>query len=515
MAETDYVLELKNIRKTFGTLVANDNINLRVRRGSVHAVIGENGAGKSTLMNIITDLYEPDGGEILLNGKRIRFKDPMDATRHGIGMVYQEFMVFGDLPVLDNIMMGFEEKKWGIFLNRAKARMRIEEICRDYHFNLPLDARADTLPVAVLQQVEIVKVLYRGADILILDEPTSVLTPQGIQGLFEAIRFLKAIGKTILMITHKLREVFEVADEITVLKNGKVTGNVLPDEVTEEQLANLMVGREVILQAHKLNSRIKSPVLQLQNLSVKENGVQRLKNLNLEVRSGEIVGIAGIAGSGQQQLAGAVVGLTRVEKESRITIAGIEAQEKSVRERKKMGVGYIPQDRMKEGVNKAGSVWESAVMGYQTVRGFPRKYLLDRKLAEDFTNQIIREYSVKTKGIHEKVINLSGGNIQKLVVGREITLCDKLLVIEDPTRGIDVGAIEFIWEKILRIVAAGAGILLISHELNEVMQLSDRIFVLYNGTLEYGGVHGELKEEEIGLLMTRGGDADEKEMENQ
>lgn len=505
MNETEYILELRDIKKTFGSLVANDNINLKVRKGTIHAIVGENGAGKSTLMSIVTNIHKPDSGEILLNGKKVIFKDPMDARAHGIGMVYQEFMLFQDLTVIDNIIMGFEEKKFGVFIDPKKSRKKIKDICDKYKFNIPIDSKVNNLPVALLQQIEIVKILYRGADILILDEPTSVLTPQGIEGLFNALKFLKQIGKTIIFITHKLKEVFAISDYITVLKDGKVTGNVLPSEIDEARLANLMVGREVILQTNKLESNFGKVVLDVKNLTVTDNeGVIRVKGLNFKVRSGEIVGIAGVAGSGQQQLIESIIGLRTPDKGSEILIFGQDSIHKSIRERRCMGMGYIPQDRMVEGVNAIASVWENAIMGYHIVHGFKSKLILDRKEIFSFTNEIVDNYSVKVQNINDKVKSLSGGNIQKLIVGREFSQDYKLLIIEDPTRGIDVGAIEFVWKKIIEIAASGVAVLLISHELNEVMQLSDRIMVMFDGTLSDGGLYKQLTENEIGLLMTSG-----------
>ncbi len=506
MDVNEYVLELHHITKSFGALTANNDITVRIKKGNVHAIIGENGAGKSTLMNIITDIYKPDKGEIYLNGKRVVFKNPMDATRHGIGMVYQEFMLFDELTVLENIIMGYEEKKFQLFLDMKSSRQKVKDICEKYNFNIPLNARVSGLPVAVLQQVEIVKVLYRGADILILDEPTSVLTPIGIQGLFEAIRNLKAIGKTIIIITHKLKEVFAIADHITVLKNGKVSGDVLPDEVDEHKLASLMVGREVILQGQKVESKIGDPVLEIRNLTVNDQkGITRVKNISLEVRAGEIVGIAGVAGSGQQQLIEAAIGLATPEPGGDVLINGMSVLGHTIGQRRALGIGYVPQNRMVEGVNPKGSIWENAIMGYHITHGFSSKVFLKRPEIRDFTQRIIKDYAVKTQGIDERITSLSGGNIQKLVVGREFIQNNKILIIEDPTRGIDVGAIEFVWKKIIDIAASGVAVLMISHELNEVMQLSDRILVMYEGSLFNAGVYNELDENAIGLLMTGGG----------
>lgn len=501
----DFVLELKGITKRFGSLVANDRINLSVRKGTVHAVIGENGAGKSTLMNVISGLYRPDEGELSVHGKKVDFRNPNDASRAGIGMVHQEFMLFPELSVLDNIMMGYEKRKWGIFLNRETARRHVEDICREYRFNIPLDELVQDLSVSMLQQVEIVKILYRGVDIIIFDEPTSVLTPQGIQGLFDAIRFLVRNGKTVLFITHKLKEVMEISDSITVLKNGRYVDTVKPEDTDEHGLATMMVGREVILTAQKEEKRQGDTLLQVKHLSVPDyEGREKLKDVSFEIRRGEILGIAGVAGSGQQELVEGLFGL-RDSSQGEILFDGKDITRLNCREHRLCHIGYVPQDRISEGINREGTLWENAIMGYHIVTGFGSRYLLKRRQAISFTERIIHDYNVKASSPNLKIQTLSGGNIQKLIVGREFLQDNSLLIIEDPTRGIDIGAIEFIWKKIESLAAAGAAILLVSHELNEVMEVSDRILVMYDGQLYDGGAHGEKTETEIGLLMTGGG----------
>lgn len=500
----EYILELNEICKSFGPVVANDKVSIKVRKGCVHAIIGENGAGKSTLMNIVSAVHKPDSGKIILDGKEVIFKDPLDSARHGIGMVYQEFMLFDDLTAWENIVMGFEVRK-GPFIDISGSQKKVDEICRRYNYNIPLNEKIKYLPVAILQQIEIVKVLYRGAEIIILDEPTSVLTPQGIQGLFKAIDFLKSQGKTIIIITHKLKEVFEVADYITVLKDGQVVGNVLPSEVDEKKLASMMVGREVILQAMKIPVKIGDPVLEIQHLNYTDgNGIKRLKDVNLDVKAGEILGIAGIAGSGQQFLAEAIMGLLNPDKGSSVKYCGTEIIKQNVQQRRESGISYIPQNRMSEGINKDGTIWENTIMGYHLVHGFGRKILLNFPEIRKYTSEIIKRYSVKAGSQDDRITSLSGGNIQKLIVGREFSMGSHLLVIEDPTRGIDVGAIEFIWAKIIELASTGVAVLLISHELSEIMQLSDRIMVIYNGELSYAGKHGEVDEMSIGYLMAGG-----------
>lgn len=504
MNKDKFVLEMHNINKKFKDLQANDNITFKVRQGTVHALIGENGAGKSTLMNILTNIQSPDSGQIYVHGELVNFKNPLDAVRHGIGMVYQEFMVFPEMTVLNNIIMGFEEKK-GIFIDYKKSRRRVEEICKKYKFNISIDAKVDELPVASLQQVEIIKVLYRNADIIILDEPTSVLTPQGVEGLFNAIRFLIAQGKTIILITHKLKEVLEIADDITVLKNGRVTGTLSAKDTNELELARLMVGREVILQVDKPEPKIGETVLEVRNLSVKDSsGVTRVKNVSFNVHGGEIVGISGIAGSGQTELVSALVGLSNYNKDGEILFCRENVIDNTIAKRRKMRMGYIAQDRSSVGTNKEGTIWENAIMGYHRAKGFKTKHLLDYKDINIFTNKIIDDYAVKVQSIEDKVKILSGGNVQKLLVGREFLQEQKMLIIEDPTRGIDVGSVEFIWKRIIEMAKEGVGILLISHELNEVMQLSDRILVMYNGSIIEHKNSRALTEEQIGLMMLGG-----------
>ena len=502
----DAILELKGITKRFGSLVANDNISFVLEKGTVHAVIGENGAGKSTLMNIISNIYKPDSGEIYLKGEKVHFKDPMDACLNGIGMVYQEFMLCNDMTVLDNIMLGFEQKHLGLFIDKKQTRQKIEQICREYSFDLPLDETVSNLPVSTLQQVEIVKILYRGAEILIFDEPTSILTPQGVQGLFQAIRFLVKSGKTVIFITHKLREVLEIADTITVMKNGRVVGTAVPSETDEKKLANMMVGRDVLLTVEKPEKSLGEPVLEVKNLSARDkSGVLRLKNANLQIRAGEIVGIAGVANSGQRELVETLFGLAEPEAGAQIIFEGENITGLTARERRCLGIGYVPQDRLAEGVNAGAPIWETAIMGYHIAHGFPHKALLDYKQIDEFSRRVMSEFAVKAEHPGIPVKTMSGGNIQKLIVGREFVQENKLLVIMDPTRGIDVGAIEFIWKKIVAMAAAGVAILLVSHELNEVMELSDRIEVIYDGSLYNAGPASEAAEEEIGLLMMKGG----------
>jgi simple sugar transport system ATP-binding protein len=348
-----------------------------------------------------------------------------------------------------------------------------------------------------------------------LDEPSAVLTPQGVEGLFVAIRSLKEMGKTIIFISHKLKEVFRIADRISVMRGGKLVNSVLPGDINEQQLANMMVGNEVMLKAQKLPCNPGEILLSIRNLNVTDSkGVKRLKEVSLDIHAGEIVGIAGVAGSGQQQLIEAIIGLRTPDAGSHIELFGNDVLGTSVRERRCMGMSYVPQDRMSEGVNPAGDVWENAIMGYHIVKGFSSKLWLKRREINKFTKKIIDNYSVKVQNLNDNIRSLSGGNIQKLIVGREFSQDSRLLIIADPSRGIDVGAIEFIWKKIIDFAAGGVGVLLISHELNEVMELSDRIMVMYNGAIQPAGVYGELSEYELGYIMM-GGNSDANDQKNQ
>lgn len=499
-----YELSLLGIDKSYGSLKANDSIDLFVRKGSIHTIIGENGAGKSTLMSILSGVVKADSGEIRKNGELIHINSPNDAARYGIGMVYQEFMNFSELTALDNIIMGNEPIRFGC-IDRKGARKKIAEICEKYNFKIFPDMYVKKMSVSMLQQLEIVKILYRNADILILDEPTSVLTPQEIEGLFEALRSLRDKGKTIIIITHKLKEVLDIADEITVLKSGKVSGRLKADEADEKKLARLMVGREVLLNAQKTPHEVGDEVLKAEDISIKDDkGIERVKNASFTVRAGEIVGICGIAGAGENELAAALTGMGGEIESGRIILCNKDITREKISVRRRIGMGYVPQDRNKIGANREGSLWETAFMGHHIVSGAYKKFLLNRTEIFGFTEKIIGEFNVKANGVGEKISSLSGGNLQKLVVGREFLDKYKLIIMEDPTRGVDVGAIEFIWKEILEYAVEGTAILLISHELSEVMELSDRIFVMHQGELIEIPDSFKMSEKEIGLYMLRG-----------
>ena len=507
----DYILELKGIWKYYGNFAANQNVTLKVQKGTVHAIVGENGAGKSTLMNIIAGVNQPSRGEIVLNGRTIRFRDANDANRAGIGMVQQEFMLFDQLPVLDNIIMGYEGVGKGVFIDRKKCERRIQKICDEYGFHFDLHTLVRDLPIAVQQQVEIVKVLYRNAEIIILDEPTAVLPYQEVQGLFKAIRYLISQGKTVLFITHKLKEVLEISDRVTVMKDGKISGEVETKDATEMSLTNMMVGREVMLKLDRHFTHQDEVVMEVKNLQVHdERKIPRVKDLSFQLKQGEILGIVGVSGNGQNELVEAITGLRKWSGGS-VSIYGGDLARITPRENRLHHIGYVPQDRQKYGSSPGSTLIENCIMGYHLTHLRKKKIFMDYAGAKTFTEKVISDYNVKSRTSHDLAGSLSGGNLQKLIVGREFSQENKILVIEDPTRGIDVGAIEFIWHEIQKQVEEeGVSVILITYDLNEAMTLSDRILVMYDGTFnkEYSGPNYD--EKEIGLYMMGGGTCAEK-----
>ena len=501
----DTILEARGIYKYYGALAANENVSLSIKKGSVHAIIGENGAGKSTLMNILSGVVERSGGEIILNGKKQHFKNAVDATRAGIGMVQQEFMLFHGLTVLENIVLGNEDTKAGGLLDLAASEKKINAICKDYGFKFNLHANVDDLPVVLQQQVEIVKVLFRQAEIIILDEPTAVLPPQEIEGLFKAIRYLIQIGKTVLLITHKLKEVMTISDTITVMKAGRVVGTLPVTDASETKLTNMMVGRDVMLKVSKdPQFDTHKPVLRLKNFSVYGSSRNRkVKNVSFDLFEGEILGIVGVAGNGQSELVEAVTG-TRDYSGTLEMLSG-EIQRLNPRSNRLSGMGYVPQDRNLVGSSRTSSLTENVLMGAHLKRFRKHWFLMDYKEGETFTKTVIEKYRVKSQSTQDMASALSGGNLQKLIVGREFSQGNRVLVIEDPTRGIDVGAIEFIWNDIIRQVEnEKVSVLLITYDLNEAMTLSDRILVIYDGEIRKELFGSDYNENEIGLYMLGG-----------
>jgi simple sugar transport system ATP-binding protein len=495
----ELVLEMRGIRKEFPGVIANDDVSLEVRRGEVHALLGENGAGKSTLMNILYGLYRPDAGEIRLNGKRVAFASARDAIRAGIGMVHQHFMLIPVMTVAENIVLGVEPTS-GVLLDERGAERRVRELSEQFGLAVDPTALVSEITVGQEQRVEILKALYRGADLLILDEPTAVLTPQEANELFSIIRSLQADGKSIIFISHKLKEVLEIADRITVLRRGKTIETVPARGATEASLARAMVGRDVLLRVEKQPTEPGDVLLDVEDLWVSDDrGIEKVRGVSFQVRAGEIVGIAGVDGNGQTELIEALTGLRRAER-GRIAVAGRDLRHAGARETLDAGLGHIPEDRQRRGLVLEFSIAENvALHDYAKPPESRWGWLFPRKMIER-ARRLIQEFDVRGGGPLTPAGALSGGNQQKLVAAREISRDPSALIAAQPTRGLDVGAIEYLHRRLVAERDEGRAILLVSLELDEIFSLSDRILVLYEG--EIVGEHtGEVSEEQIGLEM--------------
>ncbi|QTD42270.1 ABC transporter ATP-binding protein [Sporosarcina sp. Te-1] len=496
----EYVIEMLNISKQFGNFFANDNITLQLRQGEIHALLGENGAGKSTLMNVLFGLYQPEEGEIRVKGKKVNISNPNVANDLGIGMVHQHFMLVENLTVTENIILGSEPTKMGT-VNIKEAAKKVAEISKLYGLNVDPYAKIEDISVGMQQRVEILKTLYRGAEILIFDEPTASLTPQEIDELIAIMKKLIAEGKSIILITHKLQEIMDVSDRVTVIRKGKGIGTVITAETDPEELATLMVGRQVTFKTEKGPSHPKEEVLYVENLVVADNrGIEKVKGLNLSIRAGEIVGLAGIDGNGQSELIEAITGL-RKAKSGTISINNKDITGKKPREITESGVGHIPQDRHKHGLVLDFSVgYNSALQEYYHAP-YSKNGIMNYKVISAHAKDIIEEFDVRTQGEHELARALSGGNQQKLIIGREVKRDPDLLIAALPTRGLDVGAIEFIHKRLIEQRDKGKAVFLISFELDEVMNVSDRIAVIHDGQIIDTVTPSETSEQELGLLM--------------
>jgi len=495
------LLELRGITKTFPGVLANDNIDLILNEGEILALLGENGAGKTTLVNILYGLYTPDEGEIYFRGSKIEIHDPNDAIQQGIGMVHQHFMLVPVFTVTENVMLGVESMRAGIFLDRATAAERIREISSRFGLQVDPDIMVEDLPVGVQQRVEIIKVLYREADILILDEPTAVLTPQEVVELFNVIRSLVDQGKSVIFISHKLKEVLSIADRITVLRDGRVVGNTTPDEATEASLAKMMVGREVILKVDKEPVELGEVVLEVDNLHVMDDrNLLAVKGASLEVREGEVLGVAGVQGNGQTELVEALTGLQRVES-GRVVILGEDTTGASPRSIREVGSAHVPEDRQQDGLVLSFPVAENLVLNTYYEPPFAKGVALQHDKIEDVAQDRVELFDVRTPSIFTPVSSLSGGNQQKVIVAREFSRPIRLLIASQPTRGLDVGSIEYIHSRIMQKRNEGCGILLISPELDEIMSLSDRIAVMFEGRIVAVLPAEEATREQLGLLM--------------
>jgi simple sugar transport system ATP-binding protein len=501
--ERDTVLEMRGITKRFPGIVANDHVDFDLRRGEVHALLGENGAGKSTLMNVLYGLYKPDEGEIAVKGRPVTFNSPSDAIRAGIGMVHQHFMLIPVMTVAENIVLATEPTTNGVLLDERAAERRVVELARVFKLAINPRARIENISVGQQQRVEILKALYRSADVLILDEPTAVLTPQEALDLFEILRTLTREGMAVIFISHKLNEVLEIADRITVLRRGKKIDTVAREGATEDQLAQMMVGREVLLRVDKAPAQPGQPVLEVEDLHVRDDrDLPAVRGVSLTVREGEIVGVAGVDGNGQSELIEALTGLRSVESGT-IRVLGRDLTNATTRDRLDAGVGHIPEDRQRRGLVLEFSVAENiALHDYRKEPDSKWGWLFPRVLI-DLARRLIKEFDVRGGGPTTPAGALSGGNQQKVVAAREVNRDPKVLIAAQPTRGLDVGAIEFLHRRLVEERDEGRGILLVSLELDEVLSLSDRILVIYEG--EIVGEHGaDVSEEELGVEMLGG-----------
>jgi len=504
MAERSVVLEMRGITKRFPGIVANDDIGFDLREGEVHALLGENGAGKSTLMNILYGLYHPDEGEILIEGRPVRLGSPSAAIDAGVGMVHQHFMLIPVMTVAENIVLAQEPRTGGVLLDISEAERRVQEISDRYGLAVDPRARIDQITVGQQQRVEILKALYREADILVLDEPTAVLTPQEAKELFEVVRSLTERGKSIVFISHKLNEVLEIADRITVLRRGKLIETLSADGASEEGLARLMVGRDVLLRVAKTPAHPAEPLLVVEDLRVVDDrGIEKVRGVSFTVREGEILGIAGIDGNGQTELIDAMTGLRQSAMGS-VRVSGVDVTARDVQGHFEAGLGHVPEDRQRRGLVLEFSIAENlAIHDFRSPPDSRFGWLYPRRLLERAA-RLIREFDVRGGGPQTRAGGLSGGNQQKVVLAREIDRDPRVLIAAQPTRGLDVGAIEFVHRRIVEERDEGRGVLLVSLELEEILSLSDRILVMYEGEIA-GEFPPSASEEEIGIAMTGGG----------
>jgi general nucleoside transport system ATP-binding protein len=494
------VLELRGITKQFPGVLANDNINLTLEKGEIHALLGENGAGKTTLMNILYGLYKPTKGEIYINDRKVEISGPTDAIRQGIGMVHQHFMLIPVLTVTENVMLGEESIHNGLFLDRKAVAKRIREISQKYGLQVDPDAYIKDLPVGIQQRVEIIKVLYRHANILIFDEPTAVLTPQEVEELFAIIKSLVAQGVSLIFITHKLKEVVAVADRITVIRRGRTVGTATPTEATPQSLAEMMVGRAVELMVRKTIAAPGEPVLVVEDLYVKdERGNLAVKGVSFEVRAGEVLGIAGVQGNGQTELVKALTGLSQVES-GLIKIAGQNINHASPRQITELGVAHVPEDRQRDGLVLKFPIKDNMMLNtyYNT---FAKGMVIDQEKVNQVSTQWVKDFDVRTPSIDAAAGTLSGGNQQKVIVAREFSRPIKLLITSQPTRGLDVGSIEYIHGRIIQKRDEGTAVLVVSTELDEIRALSDRIAVMFEGKIVDIMPANLVTKEQLGLLM--------------
>lgn len=500
---SEYIVEMEGIKKSFGSVKAVKNGRFNLKKGEIHSLIGENGTGKSTMMKMLYGMYEVDEGEIKLDGQVINTLNPKIAIEKGIGMVHQEFMLVNDLTVLENIILGFEPLK-GVTIDFDKAKTSIMKYIDQYKMDIQLHKKISQISVGEAQRVEIIKTLTRGANIIILDEPTAVLTPQEAQRLFEILDNLKQDGKSIVFISHRLDEIMQISDRITVMRQGEYIGTVDKEETSQSELAKMMVGREVFLNVEKKQAKIGNTVLEVEDLWTSgEKEISKIRGVSLEVKSGEIVGIAGIDGNGQSEFIEAIAGLRKVEK-GKVTLDGKDITNLSVKAIRKAGLTHIPEDRNVRGLNRGLSIEENIVAVQIQDAPFSKNFQLKTKKIREYAKKLIEKFDIRPQDPEAITQGLSGGNAQKIVVAREVELGGKLLIASQPTRGVDIGAIESIRKILQEVKEEGLGVLLVSADLEEILSLSDRIVVIHEGKLSESVPADQVDEEKIGLMMMSG-----------
>jgi len=498
----EVILEMKNITKRFPLVVANDKVNFTVYKGEIHALVGENGAGKSTLMSILYGLYQADSGQIYFNGKKVNISNPNVAINLKIGMVHQHFMLVPPLTVAENIILGMEPRKNNIFIDMEKAIKKVEELSENMGFKIDPRAKIENISVGTQQRVEIIKVFFRGAEILVLDEPTAVLTPQEVEELFEILRSLKKQGKTIIFITHKLDEVKVLSDRVTVMRRGKVAGVKNTKETNQEEIASMMVGRKVIFKVEKKPLNLGKVALKIEKLEALNNkGLPAVKNISFEIKEGEILGFAGVEGNGQTELVEVITGLRKASS-GKIFLNNQDITDDSPRSIREDKIAHIPEDRRQRGIISNYTVAENLILGSHYRAPFNRGLKLNFTAINNHANHLIKDFDIRPTEKDNLLKSLSGGNQQKVIVARELYGEPKLLIAAQPTRGLDVGSIEFVHQQILNERGKGKAILLISADLEEILSLSDRIAVIYEGKIVDFLDPNKTDEREIGLLMT-------------
>ena len=497
-----YAVSLKSITKQFGEVLANDSVDIDIKRQHIHAIIGENGAGKTTIMEILYGFYQADSGKIELNGKEIKISNPHIAIANGIGMVHQHFMLIPPMTVAENIILGVEDPKRGGVLQITKAEQKIQRLSDEYGLQIDPKVKVETLSVGLEQRVEILKALYRDVNILILDEPTAVLTPLEVKEFFQILKKLKDQGKTIIIITHKLEEVLEISDEVTVMRNGQKVGHMPTSEATAEKLANLMVGREVLLRLNKKPVKTGDVVLKAENMYIEVNNKPKLKNVSFQVAEGEILGIAGVEGNGQTELIEALTGLRNLDSGS-VVLNNKNVTNSNAQQVRENGISHVPANRKAHGFLASYINADNLILGYHYRKPFCSAIgLMDFKAIDDYSHKLVKEFDIRPPLTNLPTSSLSGGNQQKLVVAREFSREPKLLIIAQPTRGVDIGAIEFIHQHILDLRERNVAVLLVSAELEEIRSLSDRTLVMFEGEVAGEVDSKSFDIQKVGLMMT-------------